>query len=530
MQSSPNFKWFPPRLLAVAGLALLWLGCGGEDLVAPTTGTIEVTVSTTGDEPDPDGYTLSLDDLQGAAIEANATRTLTVTEGSHALELSGVAANCAVQGGASRSAQVPAGGNATVTFPVVCNATAGSLTVVTATTGTALDPDGFMVTVDQGEAQPIGDNASITVAALAAGNHTVLLSDVAESCAVAGENPRTVLVPAGGTVEATFSISCTGSVARWTPMVSGTRADLIDVWAADVGNVFAVGELDTPRRVASVITHYDGNGWTQQLDQTNLELQGVWGSSVADVYAVGFDFLEPIARVLHFDGTRWTEIPGFASLDGAEAFTLASVWGSSASDVFAVGGAFDGQFDLSLIFHYDGSGWQRMQVPGDVLPSLNDVWGSSASDVWAVGRDEVPEPSNGVILHYDGATWTPVFQHENLVPNAVWGSSPTNVFVAGFQVRETPSGEFTVTGTIWHYDGTAWTPMTLPSTAILNEIWGTSPTDVFAVGEDGVVLHFDGSAWTVTTPTKNALLGVWGTSPGDVFATGVGGTILHGTP
>ena len=529
MQSSHHIGRSPRRLLALSGLALLWMGCGGEDLVAPTTGTIGVTVSTTGDEPDPDGYTLSLDDLQGAAIEVNATRTLTVTEGSHTLELSGVAANCSVQGGAGRSAQVPAGGNATVTFPVVCSATAGSLTVVAVTTGNALDPDGFTVTVDQGEAQPIGDNASVTVS-LPAGNHTVLLSDVAESCAVAGDNPRTVLVTAGSTVQTTFSVACTGSVAGWAPMTSGTRADLIDIWAAGVGDAFAVGELDTPRRVSSVIMHYDGSGWTRQLDQTDLELQGVWGSSAADVYAVGFDFFEPIARVLHFDVTRWTEIPGFASLDGSEAFTLTSVWGSSSSDVFAVGGAFDGLFDLSLIFHYDGSGWQRMQVPGDVLPSLNDVWGSSASDVWAVGRDEVPDPSNGVILHFDGTAWTPVFQHENLTPNAIWGSSATNIFVAGFQVGETSSGDFTVAGAIWRYDGTAWTPMTLPSTAVLNEIWGTSPTDVFAVGEDGVVLHFDGNAWTVTTPTKNALLGVWGTSPGDVFATGMGGTILHGTP
>ncbi|HET6577559.1 MAG TPA: hypothetical protein VFG66_04515 [Gemmatimonadales bacterium] len=532
MQSSPTVtpSLFP--LLLLGALALLWQGCGGEDLVAPTTGEIAVTVSTTGDEPDPDGYTLSLDDLDGAVIDGNATRTLTVTEGNHTLELGGLAANCAVQGDSRQSVQVTAGGSATVTFAVVCSATAGGLTVIIATTGDSPDPDGYTVTVDQGEAQPIGDNATLTLAGLAAGGHTVLLSDVAETCTVAGDNPRTVTVPAGGTVELTFAVVCTGSVARWTPMVSGTRADLLDVWGASAADVFAVGELDTPRRVASVIMHYDGSGWSQQLDQTDLELQGVWGSSTADVYAVGFDFdpSTPIARVLHFDGTRWSEIPGFASLDGSEEFTLLSVWGSAASDVFAVGGAFDGRFDRTLIFHFDGSGWRRMSVAGEVLPALNDVWGSSATDVWAVGRDQVADPSAGVILHYDGASWTPVLQHEGLVPNAVWGSSATNVFTVGFQVDETPSGEFTVTGVVWHYDGTAWTPMSLPSAAVLNEVWGTSPTDVFAVGEDGAVLHYDGSAWTVTSPTRSALLAVWGSSPGDVFAAGAGGTILHGTP
>ena len=45
----------------------------------------------------------------------------------------------------------------------------------------------------------------------------------------------------------------------------------------------------------------------------------------------------------------------------------------------------------------------------------------------------------------------------------------TNVFTVGFQVDETPSGDFTVTGAIWHYDGTAWTPMSLPSAVLTKE-------------------------------------------------------------
>jgi hypothetical protein len=527
MQSCPTPRLFPFRTLVLGALALLSQGCGGEDLTAPTTGGIVVTVSTVGDEPDADGYTLSLDGLEGVAIEGNTTRTLTVKEGSHTLELGGLAANCAVQGAARQSVEVAAGGSAAVTFAVVCSATAGSMTIITATTGDALDPDGYTVTVDQGEAQPIGDNATVTLSGLGAGDHTVLLSDVVESCTVAGDNPRTVTVPAGAVVEVTFVIACTGSVQRWLPMVSGTKADLAGLWGASATDVFAVGELDTPRRLSSVIFHYDGNGWTQQLDQTDRTLRGVWGSSPSDVYAVGFDLFGPIARVFHFDGTRWTEVPGFASLDGSEELTLTSVWGSSATDVFTVGGAFNGEFEFSLIFHYDGSGWQRMPVTGDVRPTLADVWGSSATDVWAVGLDDTSDPSVGVFLHYDGNGWSPALQHEGLVPRAVWGSSATNVFVAGFQLDE--SGDFSP-GTVWHYDGTVWAPMSLPIVPILHDIWGTSPSDVFAVGEDGVVLHYDGSAWSVTTPTKRTLLGVWGSSPGDVFAVGLGGTILHGTP
>ena len=58
--------------------------------------------------------------------------------------------------------------------------------------------------------------------------------------------------------------------------------------------------------------------------------------------------------------------------------------------------------------------------------------------------------------------------------------------------------------------------------------WGSSLSDVFAVGYGGTVLHYNGSAWgPMASGTTNQLLGVWGSSPSDVFAVGNWGTILH---
>ena len=44
--------------LLMAGSVLAGLGCGGEDLQAPTAGTLEITTATTGPEPDTDGYVI----------------------------------------------------------------------------------------------------------------------------------------------------------------------------------------------------------------------------------------------------------------------------------------------------------------------------------------------------------------------------------------------------------------------------------------------------------------------------------------
>src|SRR3989441_3499841 len=84
----------------------------------------------------------------------------------------------------------------------------GSLIVVTSTTGTALDPDGYTVTVDGTQAQAIATNGSVTFDGLVAGPHSVQLSGVADNCTVSGTNPEIVSVPAGDAARTTFTVTC----------------------------------------------------------------------------------------------------------------------------------------------------------------------------------------------------------------------------------------------------------------------------------------------------------------------------------
>jgi hypothetical protein len=518
------------RVVALALVSVLWQACSGADITTPpTTGQIKVTTSTSGTEPDSDGYSVSLDTLGGVPIAANGSVLLTADPGDHTVELAGVSPNCGVDGGVRQSVPVTAGDTAAVGFAVTCTATAGGLRVRVSTTGDLPD-DSYLLTLDQGAPQPVAANAELTLTALALGDHVLALSDIAQNCSVNGANPRSATVTAGDLMEVSFEVRCSSAgVQQWTTMDSQTRADLPDVWGSSGTDVFVVGEEDTETDVFSVIQHYDGTGWTRQLRKAGLVLRAVWGSSSTDVLAVGADQDSPAPRVLHFDGSQWTEVSGFGPGE-FEVLGFESVWGSSATDIFVVGSAFDGIFDQSLIFHYDGTSWRRMQVPGRILPSLVDVWGSSPTDVYAVGQNDEDAPSRGVILHFDGTTWTPVLQRQGFAPTSIWGSSATDVFVAGFQVEDN-GGDFRVFGTIFHYDGADWSRVTLPpGVGVLHEIWGSSAGDVFSVGDDGIVVHFDGTQWTSTKPTGKGLLGVWGFSPGDVFAVGEAGTILHGTP
>ena len=80
-------------------------------------------MTTTGADPDADGYTFSLDGAAAEAIGVNENRTLTqVSTGDHTITLAGVADNCTVAGSNPLTVTVSAGATAQAAFAVSCDA------------------------------------------------------------------------------------------------------------------------------------------------------------------------------------------------------------------------------------------------------------------------------------------------------------------------------------------------------------------------------------------------------------------------
>ncbi|MDP2498830.1 MAG: hypothetical protein Q8W44_12685, partial [Candidatus Palauibacterales bacterium] len=115
-----------PTLLSLllTGLLVLPACRGDRDGTGPTTpdvGSIEVAANTTGEDPDPNGYTVTLDGADSRFLGASGTATFTdVTAGSHELALSETARNCQVEGSNPRTVSVTAGMTASTTFGVAC--------------------------------------------------------------------------------------------------------------------------------------------------------------------------------------------------------------------------------------------------------------------------------------------------------------------------------------------------------------------------------------------------------------------------
>ncbi|MFZ5477535.1 MAG: hypothetical protein ACOZNI_12235 [Myxococcota bacterium] len=209
------------------------------------------------------------------------------------------------------------------------------------------------------------------------------------------------------------------------------------------------------------------------------------------------------------DPGSWTTVA--ADLPGA----LLSVWGTSASDVWTVG--VDGG-DGVTIRHWDGASWATSSHAGTLW------WTFGIDDVvWAVGEA-------GAAVRIDTATGA--IEEMTLDPAityfGIWGASADDLWAVGGDPAVISDA-----GTIWHWDGTAWSEAEAPAEAAAQiavyKVWGTGASDVWAVGTGGVIVHWDGAAWSnVTSPTPRNLFTVHGAGS-EAWAVGgeFSGTVVH---
>ena len=170
--------------------ATLTCSGGGESLTAPTAGTLEVTTSTSGVEPDADGYMVQMDAEPPQPIAPTGTlRSTNVAPGNHTVGLSGIAGNCTVGGENPRTVGVDAGRITTVALEVTCQATSGTLQISSTTTGPSPDADGYTILLDGSDQGALGTSGQVTLSGIAPGDHLVGLTGVSANCHVGGDNP-----------------------------------------------------------------------------------------------------------------------------------------------------------------------------------------------------------------------------------------------------------------------------------------------------------------------------------------------------
>jgi hypothetical protein len=99
----------------------------------------------------------------------------------------------------------------------------------------------------------------------------------------------------------------------------------------------------------------------------------------------------------------------------------------------------------------------------------------------------------------------------------MWGTSASNIWAVGTR------------GALFHFDGRAWESLPCEGRPIHHfGVWGAGANAVWVVGSEGKVLRWDGKGWTCEQlPTSTTLIGVHGTSRHDLWIVGRKGLIVH---
>jgi len=218
---------------------------------------------------------------------------------------------------------------------------------------------------------------------------------------------------------------------------------------------------------------------------------------------------------------------------------LTGLYAASPTNVWAVGNPAGDQFE-----HWNGTSWTGQGLPAGLATaagnsaSVSFITGTSASNITAVGTGDINTGgtivAESVAFHFNGTAWSEMTIPANVELGPLTAFSATNLW----SVNNNGDAE--------HFNGTTWTTTSLPITTTLPDldmtsISGSSPSDIWAAGtafQEGlhrdnspVLEHFNGTSWSnvsvpVSSPT-GGLTDVVDISPTDAYAATTVGAILH---
>lgn len=156
-----------------------------------------------------------------------------------------------------------------------------------------------------------------------------------------------------------------------------------------------------------------------------------------------------------------------------------------------------------------------LEYPGSLQTLLSSIWASSSKDVYACGHNEI---NRGQFWHSEGSKWESIdlFQYVERSSwdlQKVFGFGKKDFWVIGARDREIAGYNFKES-LVLQYNG-SWKDHQLKYKTALIDIGGTSSSDLWACGRNGVVLFYNGYSWQADTikinvkpGTENVLYGI----------------------
>lgn len=265
------------------------------------------------------------------------------------------------------------------------------------------------------------------------------------------------------------------------------------VWGASSQDLWVVDTY-------GIILHRLNGWWSEEVPiSTEITVGEVHGTSNTDVWVVANDYSTTKGMGMHWNGQAWN------TMDLPTDAQIATMWGLSPTQYFVA--PRDG-----YMLSWDGASWRR-GVSNQPKVDIAGIWGTGGVNIWLVGTG---------LYQYNGSNnWIrdTAIDIANFRPS-IWGVSPNDYWIVGEGNRS------------YHRVNGALKSAALPEEVNnrYQRIFGTTSSDVWAVSSAGSIVHFDGAAWSlvekVPTIGLTGLAGLWLNST-DVYAVGDDGVLQH---
>jgi len=301
--------------------------------------------------------------------------------------------------------------------------------------------------------------------------------------------------------------------ATWASMQAPYTVDLYEVWGTAPDNVWIVGHAGTVLRLV------DG-AWDRLVTDSHEPIRAIWGTGPADMEFGGGE-----GTLLHFDGSE------LVRRDTAPSGLIMDLLGTDDGRLYAAAVDLwvreDGTWSLlveeaacSALATMDGDLYVRH---GNTLALVDEdrIVRLPEQPFWAcavLGRNRsdrlLTVDTEGVVLAFK-EHWSVLRSNESLWVDGISGTTASNVFAVG------------ESGLVLRFDGHHWHREDSGTDRDLRGVWCSDSGKVFVVGAQAITVR-SGGVWTPDPAgDDHSLYEVWGFADDDVYAVGRSGTILH---